>query len=85
MDGVKVDSLNTVKAMILFNSDFCKDFEKCATLYKDFMKKSDSNPSETRRVLEVSSSGRHWRGGGKVEELYYTKYKYSKLSREQKV
>ena len=34
MDGVKVDSLNTVKEMILANSDFCKDFEKCVTLYK---------------------------------------------------
>ena len=29
MDDVKVDSINTVKAMIIVNRDFCKDFDKC--------------------------------------------------------
>ena len=44
-----MDSLDTVKAMILVNSDFFKDFDKCITLYKNFLKKSDSTQSETRR------------------------------------
>ena len=58
MDGVKVDSLNTFKEMILANSDVCKDFDKCFALYKDLLKQFDSTPSETRRVLDVSSGGR---------------------------
>ena len=79
MDGVKVDSINTAKAMIITNSGFCKEFDKCVTLYKDFLKHSDSNQSDTRRVLEVSSGRRGVSGVKKVEYCYYTKDKYSKL------
>ena len=42
IDGVEVDSLNTIKAMILENSDFRKDFDKCVTLYKEFLNQPDS-------------------------------------------
>ena len=70
--------------MILANSDFCKDFEKCVTLYKELMKQSSSIPSETMRVLEVSSGGRGGSGSKKTEDGYYTKDEHSKLSCEQK-
>ena len=85
MDGVKVDSLKTIKAMIIVNCDFCKDFDKCVTLYKDLLKHSDTKPSETRHVSEFSSGRRGESGGKKVQDRYYIKDKYSKLSREQKV
>ena len=84
MDGVKVDSLKTVKAMIIVNSDFCKDFYNFFTLYKDFLKQSDSTPSKTRRVWEVSSGGRGGNGGKRVKKSYYNKDGYSKLSRDNK-
>ena len=50
MDSVKVDSLNTVTAMILANRDFCKDFDNSFTLYKDFLNQSNSTASDTGRV-----------------------------------
>ena len=64
MNGVKVDSLNTAKAMILTNSDFCKDFDKCVTLFKELFNQSDSTQSETRWVSEASS-GRRCGSGNK--------------------
>ena len=70
--------------MILENSDFQKDFDKCVTLYKGFLKQSNSNPSETRQVLDMSSVGCCGIGRKKGEDRYYTKDKYIKLSREQK-
>ena len=73
MYDVKVDSLNTVKSMILANSDFHKDFENCVTLYKELMKQSGNIPSETMWVLEVSSGGSGGSGSKKTEDGYYTK------------
>ena len=67
MDSVKVDSLNTVTAMILANRDFCKDFDNSFTLYKDFLNQSNSTASDTGRVQEVSS-GRRGRSGDKDVE-----------------
>ena len=46
MDGVKVDSLNTVKSMTLANIDFCRDFDKCVTLYKDLLTQSESTQAK---------------------------------------
>ena len=74
MDGVKVDSLNNVKAMIIPNSDFCKDFDKCVTLYKALLNQSSITLRETRRVLEVSSSRHGGSGSEKFKDRYYTKY-----------
>ena len=68
MDGVKLDSLNTVKSRILADSDFCKDFYKCVKLCKDFLKQYARTKSKTRRVSEVSSGGRGRSGGEKVED-----------------
>ena len=58
MDGVKVDSLNTFKAMILLNRGFHEDFDKCVMLYKDFLKHYDSTQIDKRQVLDISSGGR---------------------------
>ena len=74
MDGVKVDSLKTIKAMIIVNCDFCKDFDKCVTLYKALLNQSSITLRETRRVLEVSSSRHGGSGSEKFKDRYYTKY-----------
>ena len=84
MDGVKLDSLITFKVMILAESNFCKEFYKCVTLYKDLLKQSDSTTSVTRQVSEVSSGRRGGSGSKKVEDRYYLKDKYSKISCEHK-
>ena len=84
MDGVKANSLNTFKAMVLVNSDFHKDFEKYVTLYKDFMNNSDSTPGEKRQVLEVSYGGCGGSGGEKVKYSYYSKEEYRNLSCDKK-
>ena len=70
IDGVKLDSFNTVKAMILSNSGFFKDFEKCVTLYKYFLNQYDSTQSETRRVSDVISGRRGVIGGVYVKDYF---------------
>ena len=79
-----MDSLDTVKEIILVNSNFYKDFDKCVTLYMDVLKQSDITQSDTRRVLEVSSGGRGGRGGEDVGDCYDTKDDYSMISCDQK-
>ena len=68
--------------MFLAISDFRKDFDKCVTLYKEFLKQSGITPSYTRFVLEFSSGRRGGSGGKKVDYFYYTKNEYIKLSRD---
>ena len=48
MDGVEVDYLDIVKEMNIANIDFCKEFDKCITLYNDFLKHYSSTQSEIR-------------------------------------
>ena len=79
-----MESLDTVKAIILGKSDFCKDFDKCVAFYKDFLKQSNSTRSEIRLVLEVSSVRCGGSGGEDIKDCYYTKDDYIKLSCDQK-
>ena len=51
----------------------------------DFLNNSNSTPSETIRVLEVSSGRRGGSGDVKVKDRYYTKDDYRKMSGENKV
>ena len=62
-----------------------KNFDKCVTLYMDFLSHSNSTPSETIRVLEVSSGRRGGSGDVKVKDRYYTKDEYRKMAGEHKV
>jgi hypothetical protein len=39
--GFKTTRLDTVKAIILSSDEYCGDFDKCVTLYKDFIKEFD--------------------------------------------
>lgn len=78
IDGITTDSLDAVKSNILGNEDLRSNFEKCVTLYKDFIKQSGSGRSDNRRVAEVRSKG----GSGDnddVEDRYYSKEEYKKL------
>ena len=40
-DGIKTSRLDTVKATILSSSECRSNFDKCVTLYKDFIEQSD--------------------------------------------
>ena len=70
--------------MIIKNSDFCKDFDKCVTFYKNYLNHYNSTPRDTRWVSDISYGRSGGSGGKKVEDHYYTKEKYIKLFCEQK-
>ena len=77
LDGIQTETLDAVKTNILGSETLRKDFEKCVILYKDFIKQSGSSRTENRRVAEISSNG----GGDEtVEDRYYSKDEYKKLS-----
>ena len=77
LDGIQTETLDAVKTNILGSETLRKDFEKCVILYKDFIKQSGSSRTENRRVAEISLNG----GGDEtVEDRYYSKDEYKKLS-----
>ena len=76
--GIKSDSLDAVKENIVQDSKLHRDFERCVTFYKDFIKQYSGNQNnESRRVAEVGS---HKKENNDVEDRYYSKEKYKKLS-----
>ena len=55
-----------------------RDFERCFTFYKTFIKQSSgSQINEAMRVAEVSL---HRKGNDEVKDRYYSKEQYKKLS-----
>lgn len=90
MNGIKTDKLDSVKTQILSDAALRGDFNRCVTLYKDFIKQTIGKAPD-----EVNISGLGTKGGGgggqggarqkqdensKVEDRYYTAKEYSKLS-----
>ena len=82
LDRIKTDSIDAVKAKIIQYSKLHRDFDRCVTFYKDFIKQSSGNQSnEARRVAEISS---HKKGNNSVEDWCYSKGEYKKLSTNDK-
>ena len=78
---IQTETLDAVKTNILESENLRKDFEKCVILYKDFIKQYGSSWTENRRIAEINSNG----GGGEtIEDRYYTKDEYKKLSNNAK-
>ena len=87
IDGIKTTRLDTVKATILSSDEYRADFDKCVTLYKDFIKQSDGQLE--LKVAAVHSGGDKSDGGGTgkgavrdIADRYYKKDEYKKLSIE---
>ena len=62
IDGIKTTRLDTVKATILSSDEYRADFDKCVTLYKDFIKQSDGQLE--LKIAAVHSGGEKWDGNG---------------------
>jgi hypothetical protein len=89
IDGVKTTWLDTVKATILSSHEYHADFDKCVTLYKDFIKQSDGQLE--LKIVAVHSDGEKLDGSGSIKgavrditDRYYKKEEYKRLSTEQK-
>ena len=75
---IQTDTLDAVKANIMQDSELRRDFERCVTFYKYFIKQSSGNQSkEARRVAEVGS---HRNCNNEFEYRYYSKEEDKKLS-----
>ena len=91
LDGIKTKDLDNVKTRILSDEHLRVDFDACVNLFQDFVKQTRTN--EPRRA-NISAIERGSRGQDKgnnpdydsiqpdmsVEDRYYTKAEYSKLS-----
>ena len=89
VNGIKTARLDTVKATILSSDEYHADFDKCITLYKDFIKQSGGQLK--LRVAAVQSGGEKPDDGGSektvvrdVTDWYYKKEEYKRLSTKQK-
>ena len=99
MDRIKTDSLNAVKTRIMSDPGLRNDFERCVTLYKDFIAQTKANSTRgtNMNVASITSQskapgGSHNKSGGKgassggthVEDRYYKSDEYKKLTQQQK-
>ena len=94
LDGIKTTKLDTVKTRILSDATLRSDFEGCVNLFQDFIQQS---PSEDRESTIAAfrtggyKGGNNGGGGGEVkpdmsvEDRYYTKAEYEKLSPAKKL
>jgi len=96
MDGIHTHTLDHIKTHIMGNAELRSNFDGCVNLFQDFLKQQSS--SEPRRS-NVSAVGRGSRGPPRsesqsefdkispdmsVEDCYYTKPEYNKLSAAKK-
>ena len=54
LDGIKTDSLDTVKTQILSNQEYRNSFDKCVTLFSDFIKQTTGDVAPTRTISQVT-------------------------------
>lgn len=94
-NGIKTDKLDSVKTQIMASAALRVDFDACVNLFKDFIAQTQSDSNATLNISSVSQSrgskrpGGGNRGGGggtteRVEDRYYSKAEYEKLTPGQK-
>lgn len=96
LNGVKTDKLDSVKTRIMSDQALRNNFDDCVTLFKDFIAQSSNmkNPTLEISAFKTETHNDQVRGRkpnppkrqteAKVEDRYYTKAEYSKLTAEQK-
>lgn len=76
-DGIKSTKHDTIKATILASAEYQGDFDKCVTLYKDYIKQSEMQPELKVAALDTGGAGQDGSGakigGTEVTDWYYTK------------
>jgi hypothetical protein len=88
MNGVKTKDLDAVKMTINANAELRSNFDKCTSLFKDAVEQAqaDHTPSvniskvETTRDQRKSKKYTGKRSGGQVEDRFYSKEEYARLS-----
>ena len=80
--GIKTDRLNAVKTQIMANPALRTDFTGCVTLFQDFISQVQSSNQEAA-TFNVSAVGTS-RAGGKVQDRYYKKEEYKKLTKAER-
>jgi hypothetical protein len=89
VEGIRTKELDSVKTQIMATAALQSDFAGCVSLYQDFISQLPSSQSPTE--LNVSATGvsnenegNSRSNGGAVEDKYYSKEEYKKLSLAQK-
>ena len=87
LEGIKFGGLDVVKTQILANAGLRNSFDRCVSLYKDYIcQMKSSNPSELN-ISDTTTTDSDVKPVGKaiVEDIYYPPNEYKKLSDEQKL
>jgi hypothetical protein len=85
LEGIKIDKLDSVKTQIMSNPALQRDFDRCVTLFSDFIKQTESSIREANISSVIRTNKRVKFDDVRVEDRYYKKSEYAKLSNEQKL
>jgi len=90
MNGIKTNSLEVVKTQILADTNLRGDFNACVNLFTDFIKQKDvasGNKTDREATISAVKVGNEKSGGEadmSVEDRYYTRQEYMRLSNAKK-
>ena len=89
LDGIKTDKLDSVRTRIFSDEILQNDFDASVSLFKDFIKQAGDKGSQTLNISSLKEGDEQHtkhpvRFRGQVEDRYYTKEEYRRLSDEQK-
>jgi len=89
MNGIKTTDLDLVKTQIMASAPLRNDFDGCVALFKDFISTREANESHSRkaRVASVGTTTTSYedlKPDMSVQDRYYKKSEYQKLTRAQK-
>ena len=88
LEGIKFGGLDAVKTQILANTELRTNFDRCVSLYKDYIcQMKSSNPSELNisDTTTMDSAAKPVGGEAIVKDIYYPPSTYRKLTDDQKV
>jgi hypothetical protein len=84
MDGIKTKELEAVKSTILADDAKQTDFSACVNLYQSYIKQNKTlNPPRIQVAAVQAGTGKR-NNKRKVEDRYYAKDEYKRLTKEQR-
>lgn len=92
LDGIKTTTLDTVKTRIMSDAALRADFQRCVNLFQDFIEQKASHEIRDVTIAAVRAEGgghsnddwKNVKPDMSVEDRYYKKSEYMKLSPEKK-
>ncbi|KAI2512329.1 Reverse transcriptase (RNA-dependent DNA polymerase) [Fragilaria crotonensis] len=82
LDGIKTDKFDAVKTRIMSDERLRNDFDACVTLYQDYIRQTSKKT--TNATVNISELKTGKRKADAIEDRYYTREEYAKLTPEQK-